>query len=113
MAETLASHHRQRLVVDLVGPVARVGWVVGRERSAWVRLVVAVDTLLGPEKTNTSRVGVGLFFRWRSLPGPERRLIGRLLVGCGGGCVFVENCTVDASIFFVIACDHRLLIFRG
>ena len=55
MAETLASHHRQRPVVDLVGPVARVDRVAGGERSAWVRLVVAVDTLLGPEKTTTER----------------------------------------------------------
>jgi len=53
MAETLASHHRQRPVVDLVGPGARVDRVAGRERSVWVRLVVAVDTLLGPEKTTT------------------------------------------------------------
>ena len=64
MAETLASHHRQRPVVDLVGPVARVDRGAGRERSVWVRLVVAVDTLLGPEKTTTVCSTVCGVFLW-------------------------------------------------
>jgi hypothetical protein len=73
MAETLASHHRQRPVVDLVGPVARVDRVAGRERSVWVRLVVAVDTLLGPEKTTTERQRRSVGFSCgRSSPEPGR-----------------------------------------
>jgi hypothetical protein len=79
MAETLASHHRQRPVVDLVGPVARVDRAVGRERSVWVRLVVAVDTLLGPEKTTTVCIAVCTavcgFSCGRSSPEPERHSV--------------------------------------
>ena len=62
-----------------------------------VRLVVAVNILLGPEGTTVWLVLLDgdLLLVWGQCPG-----------GCGParvvvGCVFVENCTVDASIFVV------------
>jgi hypothetical protein len=71
-----------------------------------MRLVVVVGTLLGPEETTCSGFG-GLvcFFwsrTWRTLL--DRVMpswVGVVAVGVVAGCVFVENCTVDASIFVV------------
>jgi hypothetical protein len=83
---------------------------VGVGKVGWVRLVVMVGTLLGPEGTT-----VGLLSWWRSAACSHSYVklfcSGRCGAGWGGGfggcvvggvvvgCVFVENCTVDASIF--------------
>ena len=65
-------------------------------RGGVVRLVVAVGTLLGPEETTL----VGCFW-WRSSSGhiAAPGWVWMLWLFVVVGCLFVENCTVDASIF--------------
>ena len=69
-----------------------------------VRLVVVVNTLLGPE--GTGRTVVWGFFWMGRLAWPGPRIPRTRCVWSGGGFgvvggLFVENCTVDASIFVV------------
>ena len=79
-----------------------------------VRLVTDVSTLLGPERTTRVVVFQSLEMprvdcvpggvRRQAWPGLayRRRLAGSLVWGLGVvGWLFVENCTVDASIFVV------------
>ena len=86
---------------------------VGVERGGWV-WVWFVGTLLGPEGADPGPVhaGVGVVVSCRGRPGSRTaRRVGLPLsrwppagVGGGetpgGGRLVVENCTVDASIFF-------------
>jgi hypothetical protein len=77
---------------------------LGVGKGGSVRLVVAVNTLLGPEKTtcvwgDLRVVAVFSVIAACSYTGSGLSGLGCLVWVCGGGCVFVENYTVDASIF--------------
>ena len=92
LAETLASQGRQRPPLCLVQPSLGGGNGVG------VRLVLAVNTLLGPEETSTVCLfASGFLILVRDCP------LGGGVAGVwwGWGWSLFENCTVDASIFVV------------
>ena len=61
-----------------------------------VRLVRAMNTLLGPEETSAA-----CLFGASPVVAAIRRLLGWSSWRRGGGWLLFENCTVDASIFVV------------